>query len=202
MAIDKTTLITNIKGALQPLLRIEYENPPSVTIIHAQIDSPENTQGGAMSSPAPSPNAVAGVKYFTVGNTLEQTISGASGIITDIEGNDIDSVNRYTRPIVDIPGRYLFSDIGGKFSRDALTVLDGGRVVIRDIGSTIVERTLTHANWRSLTSPFLELSFTLGETITQASTAASGVVIASTTDDTIFKDLLTGTWDISNNVTG
>ena len=42
MAIDKTTLITNIKGALQPLLRIEYENPPSVTIIHAQIDSPEN----------------------------------------------------------------------------------------------------------------------------------------------------------------
>ena len=61
--------------------------------------------------------------------------------------------------------------------------------------NVVAARTLTHSSHDK--DPF-----TVGETLTQASTSATGYVISSTVDATIFRDLGGGTWGTSNNVTG
>ena len=79
MEASKTTL----RDALQPLLKAEYDKKEELVIKHAHIHTPENLVAGSMYSPAPHADATEDVTYFTAGNFVEQTGTGATGVVKE-----------------------------------------------------------------------------------------------------------------------
>ena len=72
------------------------------------------------------------------------------------------------------------------------TWLSNTNLAINVLKNIITDTVLTHPS---------ASAFTVGSTITQATTGATGVVQVSTTEATTLSDLGTGTWGISNDVT-
>ena len=168
---------------------------------------------------------------FTVGRKLTGSTSGATGIVkakhnkllttldrvngTFVAGEtvteEISNNTATTAPVVlthpDHSGSAF--TVGGTISQ--VTTNASGTVSVASTDSTsivdlalgtwgtstnvVAARTLTHSNHD-------KAAFTVGETLTQASTSATGYVISSTVDATIFRDLGGGTWGTANNVTG
>ena len=72
------------------------------------------------------------------------------------------------------------------------TWLSNTNLAINVLKNIITDTVLTHPS---------ASAFTVGSTITQATTGATGIVQVSTTEATTLSDLGTGTWGISNDVT-
>ena len=89
-----------------------------------------------------------------------------------------------------VPRNPITIDTSDTFS----TWLSNTNLAINVLKNIITDTVLTHADHSGA-------AFTVGSTITQATTGASGVVQVSTVDATTVSDLGTGTWGTSNNVT-
>ena len=87
-----------------------------------------------------------------------------------------------------IPRNPIVIDTSDTFS----TWLSNTNLAINVLKNIITDTVLTHPS---------ASAFTVGSTITQATTGATGIVQVSTTEATTLSDLGTGTWGISNDVT-
>ena len=87
-----------------------------------------------------------------------------------------------------VPRNPIVIDTSDTFS----TWLSNTNLAINVLKNIITDTVLTHPS---------ASAFTVGSTITQATTGATGVVQVSTTEATTLSDLGTGTWGTSNNVT-
>ena len=87
-----------------------------------------------------------------------------------------------------VPRNPIVIDTSDTFS----TWLSNTNLAINVLKNIITDTVLTHPS---------ASAFTVGSTITQATTGATGIVQVSTTESTTLSDLGTGTWGTSNNVT-